>query len=65
MVTELLRCSVYDAFVVRNEAFTVADALRILQQARIARHFACDLTLSGVTVGVRCFTFTHGGRPTS
>jgi hypothetical protein len=35
IVTELLRCSVYDAFIVRKEAFSVADILRILQQVSV------------------------------
>jgi len=33
IVTELLRCSVHDAFITRKETFSVADTLRVLHQS--------------------------------
>jgi hypothetical protein len=32
IVTELMRCSVFDALIVRKESITVADTIRILHQ---------------------------------
>jgi hypothetical protein len=41
IVTELLRCSVYDALVVRKEPFSVADTMRMLHQVRLCVRVNC------------------------
>jgi hypothetical protein len=70
IVTELQRCSVYDAIVARKESFTIREIMRMLYQVLLllllcARCRVCVLMLYSAAVCVRSVALAHGGRDSS